>query len=239
MRMFERHTGHSALHLGREGQVVALPGHARRAIGARAAAGIEIEIIGAGALVRVGHGAAFRQPTSAGHRDRAVHAARTRRRRHQQAAALAVEAVRHLRQYAMRMTRARHGRERRKFAARHRRGAAVNLTVATARGEIGDAAPVAPDRPSPQFDRGRRSRIGERRRRKAAQSRDAEARGQQVIAVAMGRRALGAEHDRFPVFDISRGTRARGASGHGQHQRQGHGQPERGTERYRGHNSAP
>ena len=102
-------------------------------------------------------------PSAPATRDRAVDAARTRRRRHHDAALVRVEVIRQLHHHAMRLVRARQlGAARGIRGPAPARSAAVQLAVAAAGREIGDAAPVVPDGAAAQF--GRRWAARDRRR---------------------------------------------------------------------------
>ena len=84
-------------------------------------AGLRVEIVVArsGALVGVRDREAARQSPRAGQRNRTVHAARTGRRGHHEAARLRVERIGNLHEHAMRRCGARNARERRELATRH------------------------------------------------------------------------------------------------------------------------
>ena len=126
---------------------------------------------------------------------------------------IGIERIRQLQQHPMRLGRARHPRERAEFAARHAGHAAVQLGIATAGGEVGDAAPVRPQRTATQLGRRRMLGIGEGRRQHRAQAGQAKPGGQQVVAVAMLGHALLVEHGRFPGG--GRQARAGGQEGDG------------------------
>ena len=112
-------------------------------------------------LSGVGDRTAARETPGTGHRDRAVDAARAGGCGDHDAALRRVEGVGHLRQDPMGMGRAGDRGVGRELAARNRCHAAVQRAVATRRPEVGDAAPVAPQRTAAQLRRWRRG-IGER-----------------------------------------------------------------------------
>ncbi len=147
-----------------------------------------IEVAGPGALVCVRDRATVREPPRAGDRDRAVDAARTGRRRNDQATLPRVETVGNLGEHAMRRIRAGYARERLEFATRHVRHAAVGLAVAAERPQIRNALPCGLDRAPAQLGRLRCRRIVERGRR-ATQARESQARAQQVVVAAVDGRA--------------------------------------------------
>src|SRR5690606_21769773 len=113
---------------------------------------------------------------------------------HHHAAAPGVEAVRHLHQHAMRVARARHGGVGRELLPRHRVHMAIQAAVAAGRTQVGDAAPVAPQRAPPQLGGGGGPGVGEGRRRHLAQAVEAKPAGEQVVAVAVRGAADVVEH---------------------------------------------
>jgi len=143
-----------------------------------------IEIPRAAALVRIRHRATVRQAPCPGQRDRAIDAARTGRCRHHEASFLPVEMIRQLQQHAMRRTCAADARKRLILATRHIRYGAIHAAIASQRAEVGNAFPVALDRPSAQFRGGGIERIGERQRC-AGQPGQPQAGTQQIILTAM------------------------------------------------------
>src|SRR5690606_24561478 len=129
--------------------------------------------------------------------DRAVHPARTRGRRDQDAAPGLVERVRHLHQHAVRLAGTFDFGQCGIFTPRHGLRAAIQIAVAAACRQVGDATPVAPDRTAPEFNDSGMRRVHESRRRHRAQAVEAEAGGQQVVAATVVGAAFGREHRRL------------------------------------------
>lgn len=207
--VLEDHAGGVGRCIRHEGQVGRFTPLAERAVGAHAHLCVKVVVVAARALVGIDHRAALRQAPRCGHRHRAIDAARTGGRRDQHAAFAGVEVVRHLCQHAVRLLRTEQARIGRILAARHRVGAAEHVAITTARGEVGDAAPAAPQRAAAQFLHGGRGGVGECRRRHTAQARQTEARGQQVVVAAVFTAQFVAEHGRLHGL----GSRTTGAGG--------------------------
>jgi hypothetical protein len=117
--------------------------------------GSEIEKTRPGTLVGVDHRAAARQAPGATDTDSAVDPARAGHRTDDQAARLAVELIRHLRQQPVRLPRTWNPSEAVIFTPWHRRYRAINAAESSARTQIDDSAPVLLDRTTAQLRRGR------------------------------------------------------------------------------------
>ena len=172
-----------------------------------------VHVARARALVGVGHRAAARQAPGAGQGDGAVDAARTGRGGDHDAAGVGIEVIGQLHHHPVWLLAAGERHQRVVLAAGHRRQRAVELAVTAARSQVGDAAPVGPDRAPAQFGRRRRGRIREGRRRRVSQPRCAQSRRQQVVAVAVG-----AQVD--ARIEVHRRRAATGAGAGGQGQRE-------------------
>ena len=155
MRVLERDAGCALGRIRHEREVVGVARACHAAVAVAPARGVEVEVVAAGALVGVGHRAALRQAPGAGYGNRTVDATRAGRGGHHHAALRRVERVRHLHQHAVRMRCAGHPRIGRELAAGHAGHAAVQAAVAACGGQVGDAAPAAPDRAAAQFPGGR------------------------------------------------------------------------------------
>ncbi|MNV16882.1 hypothetical protein D3C71_1076540 [compost metagenome] len=197
VRVLERHARGVDRRVRHEGQISDFAQGTHGAIGTHAHLRIEIVVIAAGALVGVDHRTALGQAPGRRHRYRAVDAARTGGRCDQHAALAQIEVVRHLCQHAVRLFGVGQSRIGRVFATRRGRQAAKQFTVTTARRQVGNAAPAAPQRASAQFFHRRCTGVGEGRRRHAAQARQAQASGEQIVAAAMFAAEFVAEHGRL------------------------------------------